>query len=101
MVCLATLMLSTIAADLADVLSMYPTEIKLYCCHTPQLQYLADGAIHNLNNLPYLVALNALGKNCTILLNCIEQNHTSKLMMQTPVLISNCTNLLCRQCWIP
>jgi hypothetical protein len=80
MVCLVTLMLSTVSADLADVLSMDPPELQLYCCHTP-LQYLADGAVHDLDYLPYLVALGPFGQNCTILHYCIEQNHTSKLTM--------------------
>ena len=37
---------------------MHPPELQLYCCHT-RLQYLADRAAHDLDNLPYLVALNA------------------------------------------
>ena len=40
-------------------------------------------------------------QDCTILINCIQQNHTSKLTTKTPVLISNGTNLCCCQCWIP
>ena len=61
MVCLATLTLSTVATDCFDVFSMHPPKLQLYCCQT-RLQYLADGAVHDLDYLPYLVARGAFRK---------------------------------------
>jgi hypothetical protein len=87
MVCciMATSTLSAILIHFADAPGMYPPELQLYCCHT-RLQCLTDGAVHDIDYLPDLVT------------HGIAQTHTSKLTMQTPVLISNCMDLHCRQC---
>jgi len=59
---------------------------QLYCCHT-RLQYLADGAVHDLDYLPYLVALVPFGKIAPSF--SIASNKTTRASSQRRRLISS------------
>jgi hypothetical protein len=89
---LVTLTLSAVLVHFADVLGIYTPELQLYCCRTQQMKGLADGAIHDPDYLPDLVTHGAVRNNFSVLLYCIKQNHSSKLTMQMPFIISNHTN---------
>jgi len=74
---------------------------KLYLVASFALTLSSCKSFHRENQtVPYLVALGAYRKNCTFLLHCIKQNHTSKLTMQTPDLFPSHANLHRRQHWI-
>mgnify|MGYP006209311855 CR=1 FL=1 len=78
--------LSTVLVHFADVLGMYLPELQLYCCHT-RLQYLADGAVHDLDYLPYLVALVPFGKIAPSF--SIASNNTTRASSERRRLISS------------